>query len=462
MFDATVYRQRRDRLRAQFSSGLLLFPGSPEAPANYLDNTYPFRQDSSFLYYFGIDAPDLAALIDVEDGRDVVFGNDFTVDEIVWRGPQPRIAERAALAGVSETAPLASLEERLADAVRQGRPVHFLPQFRMENALALERLLGIRADAVNRHASLPLIRAVVAQRAIKAAEEIREIEIAMQTAHDMHVLAMQQARPGVYEREVAGAMTGLVASRDVLLAFPIIFSIHGETLHNHGHANRMAAGQMAVNDSGAESPLHYASDVTRTIPIGGRFAGVQRDMYLTVLKAQKRAIEATRPGVPFRDVHRLACRTLASDLKDMGLMKGDVDAAVEAGAHAMFFQCGLGHMMGLDVHDMEGLGEQHVGYDATVSRSPQFGLKSLRMARTLEPGMVMTVEPGIYMIPQLMDLWRAEKKFTDFIDYAALEKFRGFGGIRVEDDVVVTETGCRILGPRIPIEIDEVEAIASA
>ncbi len=462
MFDASVYKQRRDRLRAQFNSGILLFLGSPEAPANYPDNAYPFRQDSSFLYYWGIDIPDVAAIVDIDEGRDVVFGNDFTMDDIVWRGPQPRIAERAALAGVSGSEPLAALDDRLAEATRLGRHVYFLPQFRMENALAIERLLHIRADAANRHASLPLIRAVVAQRAIKGREEIREIEAALQTAHDMHLLAMQKARPGVHERDVAGAMTGLVASRDVQLAFPIIFSIHGETLHNHSYVNRMETGQMAVNDSGAESPLHYASDITRTIPIGGRFSSLQRDMYQTVRKAQKLAIDATRPGVPFRDVHVLACRTLASDLKAMSLMKGDVDAAVEAGAHAMFFQCGLGHMMGLDVHDMEGLGEQHVGYDDTVSRSPQFGLKSLRMARPLEPGMVMTIEPGIYLIPQLIDMWKAEKKFVDFINDDALERFRGFGGIRVEDDVLVTDSGCRILGPRIPIEIDEVEAIASA
>lgn len=462
MFDAAIYSQRRARLRAQFPSGILLFLGSPEAPANYLDNTYPFRQDSSYLYYWGLDLPDLAALIDVDEGREVIFGNDFTVDDIVWRGPQPRIGDLAARAGVSGTASLASLGERLADAVRKRRTVHVLPQFRMENALALERLLGVRAQEVNAHASVAFVEAVIAQRAIKSPEEIHEIEAALQTAHDMHVLAMRRARPGMYEREVAGAMTGLVAARGVQLAFPIIFSIHGETLHNHGHANRMEAGRMAVNDSGAESQLHYASDITRTIPIGGKFAGPQRDLYLTVLKAQRAAIAATRPGVPFRDVHLLACRTLASDLRDMGLMKGDVDAAVQAGAHAMFFQCGLGHMMGLDVHDMEGLGEQHVGYDDTFTRSPQFGLKSLRMARPLAPGMVMTIEPGIYVIPHLIDLWKAEKKFAEFIDYAALEKFRGFGGIRVEDDVVVTREGCRVLGPRIPIEIDEVEALASA
>jgi Xaa-Pro aminopeptidase len=302
----------------------------------------------------------------------------------------------------------------------------------------------------------------VKQRAYKGPEEIAEIEKALEIAHDMHVLAMRLARPGKYEREIAGAMTGLVESHDVHLAFPIIFSIHGETLHNHAHHNQMAAGQMAVNDSGAESPGRYAGDITRTIPIGGRFEGPQRDLYSSVLAAQEKAIEAVKPGVPFKEIHLLACRSLAADLQAMGCMKGDVDEAVAAGAHAMFFQCGLGHMLGLDVHDMEGIGEQYVGYDETVTRSTQFGLKSLRMGRALEPGFVMTVEPGVYMIPTLMDKWRAEGKFTDFLNYDVIDKFRGFGGIRVEDDVVVTETGSRVLGKPIPIEMADVESLASA
>jgi Xaa-Pro aminopeptidase len=300
----------------------------------------------------------------------------------------------------------------------------------------------------------------VAHRAYKGPEEIREIETAVDLAHDMHVLAMKIARPGMYEREVAGAMTGLVESRGSQLSFPIIFSVHGETLHNHSHDNLMQAGQMAVNDSGADSPLHYASDITRTIPIGGKFVGPQRDLYQAVLRAHKKALAATKPGVKWMDVHLLACRSLAEDLKALGCMKGDLDAAVREGAHAMFFQCGLGHMMGFDVHDMEGLGEQHVGYDPTVTRSTQFGLKSLRMGRALEPGFVMTVEPGIYMIPTLMDKWRAEGRFTDFLNYDTIDKFRGFGGIRVEDDIVVTETGSRVLGKAIPIEIDDVEGLA--
>jgi Xaa-Pro aminopeptidase len=460
MFDIAIYLNRRARLQQQFKHGLLLFLGNNDSPMNYTDNTYHFRQDSSFLYYWGLDDPELAAVIDVDSGQHAIFGNDFTIDDIVWRGPQPTIAERAAKAGVTRTGTRADLAKVLDEAIGQGRRIHYLPQYRADNRLQITYLVGIRPGAVNQHASVSLIKAVVAQRAYKGPEEIREIEAAVDLAHDMHVLAMKIARPGMYEREVAGAMAGLVESRGVQLAFPTIFSVHGETLHNHSHHNRMAAGQMAVNDSGAESPLHYASDITRTIPIGGKFTGPQRDLYQAVLRAHKKALAAAKPGVKWMDVHLLACRSLAEDLKTLGCMKGDLDAAVKEGAHAMFFQCGLGHMMGFDVHDMEGLGEQHVGYDGTVTRSKQFGLKSLRMGRALEPGFVMTVEPGIYMIPTLMDKWRAEGRFTDFLNYDVIDKFRGFGGIRVEDDVVITETGCRLLGTPIPIEMGDVEALA--
>jgi Xaa-Pro aminopeptidase len=461
MFDASVYTARRAKLQQQFKHGLLLFIGNNDSPMNYTDNTYHFRQDSSFLYYWGIDDPELAAVVDVDAGTHTIFGNDFTIDDIVWRGPQPTIAARAARAGVTRTATRDELTKAVSEAIRKGRRVHFLPQYRHDNVLHVSKLTGICPDAVNLHASVFLIKAVVAQRAYKGPEELAEIELALDVSYEMHTLAMRIAKPGMYEREVAGAMAGLVESHGRQLAFPIIFSVHGETLHNHYHGNRMEAGQMAVNDCGADSPLHYASDITRTIPIGGKFVGQQRDLYDAVLRAHKKALAATRPGVKWMDVHLLACRSLAEDLKAIGCMKGDLDEAVKAGAHAMFFQCGLGHMMGYDVHDMEGLGEFYVGYDdPAVCRSTQFGLKSLRMGRALEPGMVMTVEPGIYMIPTLMDKWRAEGKFTDFLNYDVIDKFRGFGGIRVEDDVVVTETGCRILGKPIPIEMAEVEALA--
>ena len=461
MFDTLTYTRRRALLGETVGSGLLLFLGNVESPMNYAANTYPFRQDSSFLYFWGLDDPNLAALIDVDEHTETVFGDDFTVDDIVWRGPQPTVAERAARAGVRRARPRAGLADELLTAARRGRRVHLLPQYLAENQIAIERLLGIRAANVNDHVSVEFVRAVIAQRAVKSAEEVREIEAALDTCHEMHTLAMRLSRPGVYEREVAGAIEGLVAQRGLRLAFPVIFSIHGETLHNHGHGNRMEAGQMAVNDSGAESPLHYAGDITRTIPIGGRFRGVQRDCYLSVLNAQRTAIAAMQPGVKFRDVHLLAGRCLLSDLKDVGCVKGNLDDAVAAGVQGLFFQCGLGHMLGLDVHDMEGLGEHYVGYGQTVERSPQFGLRSLRMARELEPGFVMTVEPGLYFIPQLIDRWRAENRLSEFINWDAVERFRTFGGIRIEDNVLVTEGGCRVLGRPIPSDIDEVECLAS-
>ncbi len=461
MFHAATYSTRRNRLMDDLGSGLIVFLGNPEAPANYADNTLPFRQDSSFLYFWGLDSPELAATIDLDERRETIFGHDFTVDEIVWRGPQPKLADRAAMVGVKECLPPEALADRVVSAVAARRRVHFLPQYVAHNALLLAPMVGLPPAAINRNVSVDFIKAVVRQRATKSVEELREIERALGITAEMHVLAMRTARPGVFEREVAGAMHGLVVSNAVNLAFPIIFSIHGETLHNHDHGNLMKAGQMAVNDSGAESERHYAADITRTIPIGGCFTGVQRDLYRAVIRAQQAALDAIRPGVPFKKIHLLACRTLAEDLKALGMMRGDLDEAVEAGAHALFFQCGLGHMMGLDVHDMEGLGEQYVGYDETVQRSPQFGLKSLRMARALEPGFVMTVEPGLYFIPQLIDLWSADKRFEQFIDYGVVDRFRQAGGIRVEDDVVVTEDGCRLLGRPIPKLIEEVEREAS-
>ncbi len=461
MFPAATYVNRRRRLADDLRSGLALFLGNPEMPANYADNTLPFRQDSSFLYFWGLDSPDLAATIDLDEGTEIIYGHDFTMDEIVWRGPQPKLAERAAAVGVSRCLPPEALAAQVAQARRAGRPIHVLPQYVAQNARVIEALLEGAPGALADRVSVELIEAIVRQRATKSEDELREIGRALEITAKMHVLAMHRARPGVYEREVAGAMHGLALAEGAQLAFPIIFSVHGETLHNHEHGNLMRSGEMAVNDSGAEAESHYAADITRTIPIGGCFAGMQRDLYQAVLRAQQKAFDAIRPGVPFKDVHLLACRSLAGDLKDLGLMKGDLDEAVAAGAHALFFQCGLGHMMGLDVHDMEGLGEQYVGYDDTVQRSPQFGLKSLRMARALQPGFVMTVEPGLYFIPHLIDLWSAERRFSDFIDYQAVERFRRAGGIRVEDDVVVTESGCLVLGPPIPRTLEEVEREAS-
>ena len=457
MFSADVYIERRKRLRSDIQAGVILFLGNEESPMNYADNQYPFRQDSSFLYFFGLDCPGLAAVIDVEKGTECMFGDDLTIDDIVWTGPQPTLKEKCRKTGISETAGLDKLPDVLKRAARQGREIHFLPQYRPENVLKIQQLLGILPSAVQPRVSESLIRAVASQRSIKSEREIEQIEAALDISYEMQTLAMKMSKPGVYERQVASAMQAVVLSRGSALSFPTIFSIHGETLHNHNYSNKMQAGDMAVNDSGAESALHYASDITRTVPVGGKFSQRQKEIYAIVLNAQEKAIEAVRPGVEFRDIHLLACRALASGLKDLGLMKGDIEQAVQAGAHTLFFQCGLGHMLGLDVHDMEGLGEEYVGYTDSIKRNPEFGFKSLRLAKALEPGFVITVEPGIYFVPELIDRWKVSQKNSQYINYELLETYRDFGGIRIEDDVLVTQTGHRVLGRKIPKTIDEVE-----
>jgi len=458
MFDKKIYQQRRAKLCKQVRSGLLLFLSNGESAMNYPANTYHYRQDSSFLYFFGLSFPGLAAVIDIEEDRQTVFGNDLEIEDIIWMGPQPSLKSRCAKIGIADARPLAKLGETLQDAIRQGRKIHFLPPYRGENALWLEKLLGIRAEAIKNFASAELVKAVVAQRSLKGPEEVKEIEAALAVSADMYREAMAMAHPGVYEREIAGRIEGIALAGGGQLAFPAIVTIHGETLHNHFHGNVLRKGDLLLIDSGAESESGYASDITRTVPVGGRFDSRQKAVYETVLDMQLNAISMIRPGSSYRSVHLKASEVLVERLKDLGLMNGSSGDAVAAGAHALFFPHGLGHMMGLDVHDMEDLGETYVGYDDKSKRSQQFGLAYLRLAKKLEPGYVLTVEPGIYFIPALIDQWRAEKKHAEFINYAEVEKFRGFGGMRIEDDILVTARGGRVLGPPIAKEIAAVEA----
>jgi Xaa-Pro aminopeptidase len=461
MLSAETYTQRRLQLKEAMGSGLILFLGHDESPMNYLDNTYPFRQDTSFLYYFGIDSPGLAGLIDVDGDAVSLFGDDATLDEIVWTGPQPTLAEQGARVGVAECHPLSKLEEIVGEGTDSGRIVHFLPPSRAEIILKTEKLLRIPSSDVAQCASKELIRAVVEQRVVKSDEEIAEIEKALSIAADMHTLAMRMSRPGMKEQEIVGAIDGLVSSQGSALAFPIIFSKHGEVLHNHKHVNTLEEGDLVILDAGANSLTHYASDITRTFPIGLPFDDRQQQIYETVLEAQMDAIEAVAPETRFEDIHLLACRRLTEGLQKMGLMKGDVEASVEAGAHALFFPHGLGHMMGLDVHDMEGLSEDLVGYGDEGERNPQFGRRSLRLARALKPGFVVTIEPGLYFIPDLIDQWREAGQHSDFIAYENLDAWKDFGGVRIEDDVLVTEDGYRVLGEPIPKAIEDVEMLTT-
>ena len=458
MFTSQTYTDRRsvllETLRQGGERGILLFLGNEESPCNYADNGYPYRQDSTFLYYFGIDHAGYAAVADLDEGTVTVFADELGIDAIVWMGPQPSVAELAAQGGVDQTAPVTALAECLARARSAGRRIHVLPPYRADNKLRLMELLDRRSVP---EASVPFIRAVVEQRAVKSAEELAEIETAVNLSVDMHLAAMRMVRPGMKESEIAARVTEIALAGGAGLSFPVIATIHGETLHNHFHGNTLKSGNVFLLDCGAESLGHYAGDLSSTFPVAPAFTSRQKDIYRVVLSSHLAAVAKAAPLVPMREVHRTACRTIAEGLKDLGLMKGDLDDAVEAGAHALFFPCGTGHMLGLDVHDMEDLGEVYVGYEGQP-KSTQFGLKSLRLARPLKPGFVFTIEPGVYFIPELVHRWRAEGRFTDFVNYDAVEGWLGAGGMRIEEDVAMTPAGARILGKWRPRTIAEVEA----
>ncbi|MEW6195736.1 MAG: aminopeptidase P family protein [Bacteroidota bacterium] len=461
MFNAKTYILRRAQLKKKINNGIILFLGNDEAPMNYTDNTYKYRQDSTFLYYFGLDHSNFAAAIDIDESKEIIFGNDFTLDETVWMGPQSTVKEKAAKVGIKIAETLSQLESYIGNAVAQGRKIHFIPQYRYDNMLKLQSLLGIDAKKINEYASPELIIAVAAQRSIKAPEELKEIEKAIAISYEMQVGAMRLAKPGMKEREVAGFIEGIARSMGNGISFPIIFSRNGQTLHNHYYENTLANGDIVVNDSGAESLLHYASDITRTFPVSGKFTQKQKEIYQIVLDANLTAVKNIRPGITYKEVHLKSSKVIADGLKALGLMKGNTNEAVAKGAHALFMPHGLGHLLGLDVHDLENLGEKYTGYNEKIRRSDQFGLRSLRYGKSLIKGLVLTVEPGIYFIPELIDKWKSEKKFTQFINYNLVDKYRKFGGIRIEDNIVVTEKGCRVLGKPIPKSVEDVETVAS-
>jgi len=457
MFTKETYQKRRDLLKKQVNSGILLFLGNDECGMNYTDNTYHYRQDSTFLYFFGSDYAGLNAIIDIDENREIIFGDELTIDHIVWMGTQPTIKEKSAAVGINETAPAADLKSYLEKAVKQNRTIHYLPPYRPEHQIKLFDLLQVHPNIAAKNASVKFINAVVNQRNYKSTEEIIQIEDAVNITADMHLAAMKMAKPGMKESEIAAAVQEIAIGAGGQLSFPVIATINGQTLHNHYHGNTLKSGDMMLIDCGAENSMHYAGDMSSTFPVDKTFTQRQREIYQIALNSHEAAIAELRPGVKFKDVHLKAARTIAEGMKDMGFMKGDLDEAVQQGAHALFFQCGLGHMMGMDVHDMENLGEVYVGYNGEA-KSTQFGLKSLRLGRELEPGFVLTIEPGIYFIPELIDMWKAEKRFTDFINYDKVEEYKDFGGLRNEEDFLITENGARLLGKPIPKTIEEVEA----
>jgi len=459
MFEKNTYINRRKAMKSKGLKGIGLFLGNNSSPMNYRDNTFHFRQDSTFLYLFGLDFQGLAGIIDFETGEDFLFGDDAEISDIIWMGPQIPLKENADKVGVEYSASYSKFFEFVSDALKKGRKVHFLPPYRGENKILLEKLLGISIQQIQENASLQLIKAVIELRSIKEPIEIAEIEQACATGYQMHVTAMRMAKPGVWEQKIAGTIEGIALAGGGMTSFPIILSQNGETLHNHNHSKILKTGNLMLTDAGAESLLHYASDFTRTVPVGGKFTNKQREIYEIVLAANNHATSLTKPGITYLSVHLAVAEVIASGLKELGLMKGDIKEAVKNGAHALFFPHGLGHMMGLDVHDMEDLGQIHVGYDDETRPSEQFGTAYLRLGKKLQSGFVITNEPGIYFIPALIDKWKNEKINTDFINFDKVNEYRNFGGIRLEDDILVTETGSKIIGERVPINPDEIEEI---
>jgi len=459
MFDKEIYIERRRRLCGSVQGGIIVLLSNNEAPMNYPSNTYRYRQDSTFTYFFGLQLPGLIGVIDVENNKTTLFGDDYTIDDIIWMGNQPTIAELGAKCGVFHIQKSNALDSYVKNAVSKGQKVHFLPPYRADNLVFLHKLTGIALDEIKNNASVELIKAVVALRIVKSEEEIAEMDKVCDLGRKMHLLAMLRCEAGAIEREAAGLIEGFALAEGNGVSFPVILSQNGETLHNHNHEQMLEDGRLLLVDAGAESVTGYCSDFTRTVPVSGKFTQKQREIYEIVLKANLDSIAMAKPGLRYFDVHVNASTVIAEGLTQLGLMKGNpVDAAKE-GAHALFMPHGLGHAIGLDVHDMEDLGENYVGYDENTKRSTIFGHASLRFGKELREGFILSVEPGIYFIPQLIDQWEKENKFTHYINYNKVREYIGFGGIRIEDDILITRNGCRLLGTPLQKTIQEIEDV---
>ena len=460
LFSKQTYVERREVLRKRIGSGLIIIMGNNDSPMNYPANVYRFRQDSCFLYYFGLHREGLVGVIDADENKEYLIGNDIDIEDIVWFGQVDSVADMAAQTGVANSAPMKQLQALVDKAKAQGRKVHFLPPYRHDIQIQLMDLLGIHPSQQRAEASVELIKAVVDQRAVKSAEEIAEIERACAIGYEMHTTAMQLCRPGVTEQYIAGVIGGIASAKGCITSFPSILSMHGEIMHGYPSPRPLEAGRLMLCDAGAETNENYCSDNTRTTPINGKFDQRQREIYSIVEECHDYALDIAKPGVRWWDVHFGVARLMTNRLKELGLMKGDTEEAVRAGAHAMFMPHGLGHMMGMDVHDMEGLGQTYVGFDEeTQPNLEQFGTNCLRCGRRLQEGWVMTDEPGIYFIPALIDDWKASGHCKEFLNFDLLETYKDFGGIRIEDDILITKEGQRFLGKdRIPYHIDDVEA----
>ena len=460
MFSKETYVSRRAELKKLVKSGIIILFGNNDSPANFPNNAYsPFRQDSSFLYYFGQKRDGLVGIIDIDNDMETLIGDDISVEDIVWYGSVDSVHDMAQQVGVANTAPMKTLKTICNDALRQKRKIHFLPPYRFDIKLQVFDLLGIHPNQQKESASMDLIKAVVKMRSAKEPQEIEELERAAVIGYKMHTTAMRMCKPGAIEQNIAGYLKGIAHGYGAMESFATILSQHGEIMHGAPSMNPLEDGRLLLVDAGAETINNYCSDNTRTMPVNGKFTQRQLEIYSIVEECHDYALKAARPGVKYWDVHFGVCRLMTDRLKELGLMKGDTDEAVAAGAHAMFLCHGLGHMMGMDVHDMENFDQINVGFDAeTRPNLEQFGTNCLRMGRRLEEGFVVTDEPGIYFIPALIDDWRSKGLHKDFINYDMLETYKDFGGIRIEDDLLITKDGCRFLGKdRIPYHPKDVE-----
>lgn len=458
LFSKSTYVERRNELKKLVGSGLIVLFGNNDSPANYPSNTYKFRQDSSFLYYFGLHRNGLVGVIDVDNDREYLVGDEIDIEDIVWYGSVTSVAEMAEMTGVARTAAMRELPAIVESAKAQGEEVHFLPPYRFDNQIQIMDLLGIHPSQQKAAASLKLIAAVVKMRTTKTEEEIAELERATEIGYEMHTTAMRLCRPGITEQYIGGMVDGIANAYGCMVSFQTIATQHGEVMHGNPSPAKLEAGRLMLVDAGAETNENYCSDNTRTTPVSGVFTQKQKDIYNIVVECHDHVLEVAKPGVKWWDVHFAVCRIITERLQQLGLMKGDVEESLKAGAHAMFLPHGLGHSMGMDVHDMEGLGQVYVGFDDEVRPSTQFGTNALRFGRRLQKGFVVTDEPGIYFIPALIDDWKKNGTNAQFLNFDKIDEYRDFGGIRIEDDVLITDEGCRFIGSkRIPYHVEDVE-----
>ena len=465
MFDQQTFIRRRAELKSLIKEGIIILFGNNESPCNFPNNGYyPFRQDSSFLYYFGQSRDGLVGVIDVDNNQETLIGDDIDIEDIVWYGSVENVHDLAFQVGVANSAPMKALKTLCNEAMRQKRRIHFLPPYRYDIKLQLFDLLGIHPNQQKESASLDLIHAVVKMRSVKEQQEIEDLERAAEIGYRMHTTAMRLTKPGVTEKYIGGQVDGIANSYGAMVSFPTIFSQHGEIMHGNPSMRELESGRLVLCDCGAETINNYCSDNTRTFPVNGKFTTRQLEIYRVVEESHDLALDLSKPGVKYVDVHFAVCRHIFDRMKELGLAKGDTEEAVRAGAHAMFLPHGLGHMMGMDVHDMESFDQIYVGFDEeTRPNLEQFGTNCLRMGRRLQEGFVITDEPGIYFIPALIDDWKQRGHCAEFLNFDKLETYKDFGGIRIEDDLLITKDGCRFIGSkRIPYHPEEVEAFMAS